>query len=224
MVNFVLSRPVFLPAQLDGLAEKLGCTAEELAALARAEMSVITDRENPPLKPDGTPRGVKYDIVRMWDVPGVSKEDAKCLEDAEGKFLYGADGVQWLCEEKGVECPEPVMYIKIPYQAYYEATDRQWLSISQFAAEVESRSLRIANLCEMGGPEVLLMLEYRQLWERVEQLEVNKMVPRRWSDGTIMRSLSDIGYSLSRGWLNAQEEFEIEEDGPYQEEESGVAQ
>ena len=45
--------------------------------------------------------------------------------------------------------------------------------------------------------------------------ESNSLVPKRWEDGTIMRSLNDVGYSLYGGDLYPPEELEIEEDEPY---------
>jgi hypothetical protein len=52
---------------------------------------------------------------------------------------------------------------------------------------------------EMGAPSIILINEERILQENVQYLECNSSLVR--NDGTLMRSLNDMEYSLIRGDL-----------------------
>jgi hypothetical protein len=182
MIKISIWTPVLLNEQIDGLALLLRMDAADLSALVDARKVIFTE---------DTGSSKKYDIVSMK-----TAQEAGIAEP-----LTGSEAVVWLCRKKGVVC-EPLTEVFIPFRVYEEARDKKWLDISAFAANVARRTERLERLTTVNIPYIIAVNEKRLLREAVQSLENNAYGKRR-KDGTVMRGLNDVGYSLLRGWDQA---------------------
>lgn len=187
MIKIELYKPVILFSQLPAAAEKLGIELEKLQTLANGgciitEDVAITSEDEPMAY-------AKYDLLPFGVLP-----------DTSVPHLYGSEGVIWFCDEKGVEL-QSITAIDLPNTVYFEATDSQWLDLSESAAYVELYNDRVRRLSGLHAPEIILINETRMLREKIEILESNRYgKPMTHEDGTLRRALRDIGYSLVGGW------------------------
>ena len=184
MINIHLAKPVLLDRQVEEVAPKLGLELEVAYKIAGCASSVLTEDEN------GLEKGSI--LVKPKDAEGFT-----CI-------LTGCDALIWLCEQKGIEI-KPIADVIIPTDVFYKCNMGQWNDISWFTAAVSCRSNRFLRLMELGAPDIIMRNEYRILREDVQQLEANCIrgigrTRQRRKNGTMRRSLNDIGYSLLDGW------------------------
>lgn len=151
-----------------------------------------------------------------FELVGISEYHADHEENKKSKILHGSKAIQGLAFLAHVDL-HVLESVQVPLQIYRSSNSRQWMDISELVYEVISRNVRLDMLIECEAPTIILVNEERILQECVTNLESNNTLKRK--DGTLIRSLNDLGYSMINGWddepCNYEEfdEFTIEDEG-----------
>ena len=211
MMELTLAAPIYLTRQLARMKKATGLSLSQLQHLAYyylPALGVITE---------DCELYHKFDLIELHEITN-DEEDGSSYKDKEGlagiPFLTGVDGIQWLCEQKGLDVP-PLTKVSIPDSVFRECTRDQWYDISHMYADLEQRNRRVSRLLELRVPNAIQLPETMMLWQKVELLEAGRIGNRQrhWTHGRVVRSLNDIGYSLIDGWSAAMlEHFEFLDD------------
>lgn len=137
----------------------------------------------------------------------------KLNQNKTSRVFHGSQAIKCLAILASVEL-NMITDIKIPLDIYGRCNHRQWVDISELVTKVLTRSNRLNSLIEMDAPSIILINEERVLQEYVNFLECNTSLMR--NDGTTIRSLNDVKYSLIYGDLSEHSEsdmyFEFDEE------------
>ena len=126
--------------------------------------------------------------------------------------LFGSGAVIEYAKAKGVEV-HPIKEIKLDYELFSRYPRQAFADIAYLAHCVEVRDSRAFRLDALNAPEVIIMNELRMLQEAVEVLEDNDLFGKHLSsDGRVLKSLHDIGWSLIDGSERKAVEYNEEED------------
>lgn len=152
-----------------------------------------------------------------FEILNISELD-KLEQNKTSRVFHGSQAIKCLAILASVEL-NMLTDIRIPLYIYGHCNHRQWVDISELVAKVLTRSNRLFSLMEMGAPSIILINEERILQENVQYLECNSSLVR--NDGTLIRSLNDMEYSLIHGDLSVDTESD-DFDFPFEfDEESG---
>ena len=125
---------------------------------------------------------------------------------------FGSDAIIEYAKAKGVEV-HPIKEIKLDYELFSRYPRQAFADIAYLAHCVEVRDSRAFRLDALNAPEVIIMNELRMLQEAVEVLEDNDLFGKHLSsDGRVLKSLRDIGWSLVDGSEREAVEYNEEED------------
>lgn len=208
IIDFELTTPIVIEdvdkENLKPIAEKLGIDYSVIDDVLHSRKAVrffqSKDSERNTVSYCARPRQVMN--FNSFEVVGTSEVD-KGTQGKQSRVLHGSHAVKCLAILAHVDLPM-VADIQIPLAVYSRCNHRQWADISELVAKVLTRSNRLFSLMEMGAPSIILINEERILQENVQYLECNSSLVR--NDGTLMRSLYDMEYSLVRGDLSVDTE------------------
>ena len=110
MMELTLAAPIYLTRQLAQMKKATGLSLSQLQHLAYyylPALGVITE---------DCELYRKFDLIELHEITN-DEEDGSSYKDKEGlasiPFLTGVDGIQWLCEQKGLDVP-PLTKVSIP--------------------------------------------------------------------------------------------------------------
>lgn len=138
--------------------------------------------------------------------------------DKTSRIFHGSQAIKCLSVLAHVNL-DMIMNIQIPLDIYYRCNHRQWVDISELIVKVIDRSNRLDKLIEMAAPNIIIINEERVLQEHIRFLECNTSLTR--NDGTTIRSLNDVGYSLIYGDISKKEKSDEPIESVFDEDESG---
>lgn len=125
-------------------------------------------------------------------------------EATDEKAYFGADAIEYLLTATNTETDVvPISRVRISTDVFTECSCPMWYDISWLATRVSLRATRIDRMISLKAPAIIIVNEYRMGWTALNQLEnngFNNTATLENANGTIIRSLSDVGYSLSKGW------------------------
>ena len=200
MLYLKLCKPIIIDSQIPEISKLSGIPEEDLYSVL--EISKLYFRHFNDTFAD---RAMTY-------------AEAEEVGYTEKEAEYGSSAILRKCQEVGPEIT-PIREINIPVDVYQRICPAAWDDICYLFSRVENRNNRLQRLIELGAPEIILRNEERLLTEYIEQLEHNNLYAYKNSegyhykrtDGRILRSLNDMGYSILHGWdPEIQEEMEKE--------------
>lgn len=130
-----------------------------------------------------------------FEIVNISEVDKKG-QDKKSRIFHGSNAVKCLAVLAHFDL-QMMTEVKIPLDVFNRCNHRQWVDISELVAKTLSRSERLGMLLSMDAPSIILVNEERVLQECVQFLECNTSLVRK--DGTIIRALNDVEYSLIYG-------------------------
>lgn len=126
----------------------------------------------------------------------------------EKPFLFGAEAVKMLLYESRAFIPNfalPFTDIEIPFDVALACDPEQWYEITYLVGRLMNRCERIRKLKDLDAPIIIMLNEYRMLYEAVCALEHNYKDSEthervRRFNGKPFTSLNDVGYSMLTGF------------------------
>ena len=185
MIYVNLAAPIILTAQIPEIAEILDVEKEFLWKLVSFSTYAYAEKNS------------KRSIIAL-PKPAADFTEAVAKYD---KVYYGAEAALKMAEDKGVKITA-LNRIELGADVFEETTPVQFKDISFMAAKIERLSTRIGRLVALNVPDVIYINECRLLRRYVQTLENNHSFssPAKATDGHVLCSLNDIGYSLITGW------------------------
>lgn len=121
---------------------------------------------------------------------------------------YGACCIDHLFDITNTENDsiKPFSEINIGIEVFDECDPYTWCDISTLAARVQRQADRLQKLIELGAPPIILSNTYKIVYNAISTLCCNtddkaaEKETLRKRDGSAIRSLSDIEYSIYTGW------------------------
>lgn len=195
MIYVKLHFPVILRKQLPGIAKQMNVPEKELEDLLTNRSFYATKDEK---------NGV-------YAMPENNARLSAFLSGFKSP-RFGSGAVIEYAKAKGVEV-HPIKEIKLDYELFSRYPRQAFADIAYLAHCVEVRDSRAFRLDALNAPEVIIMNELRMLQEAVEVLEDNDLFGKHLSsDGRVLKSLRDIGWSLVDGSEREAVEYNEEED------------
>lgn len=185
MIYVKLAAPIILTAQIPEIAEILGVEKELLWKLVSFSTYAYAEKNG------------KRNIVALPN-PAADFTEAVAKYD---KVYYGAEAALKMAKDKGVKITA-LNRIELGADVFEKTTPAQFKDISLMTANIERLSTRIGRLAALNAPDVIYINECRLLRRYVQALENNRgfSSPAKATDGHVLYSLNDIGYSLITGW------------------------
>lgn len=195
MIYVKLHFPIILRKQLPGIAKQMNVPEKELEDLLTNRSFYATKDEK---------NGV-------YAMPENNARLSAFLSGFKSP-RFGSGAVIEYAKAKGVEV-HPIKEIKLDYELFSRYPRQAFADIAYLAHCVEVRDSRAFRLDALNAPEVIIMNELRMLQEAVEVLEDNDLFGKHLSsDGRVLKSLRDIGWSLVNGSEREAVEYNEEED------------
>ena len=136
---------------------------------------------------------------------------------------YGACCIDHLFEITNTENDsiKPFSEINIGIEVFDECDPYTWCDISTLAARVQRQADRLQKLIESGAPPIILSNTYKIVYNAISTLCCNtddktaekEMLRKR--DGSAIRSLSDIEYSICTGWSPDMQAYIAEQEAEF---------
>lgn len=196
MIFVKLHHPVILRKQLPELAKQMNVEEKDLKDL-------LCNRSF---------YGVKADGCGMFTMPDASTQMSSYFNDFE-ECAFCSDAVVEYAKLKGVDA-HPITEIILSYDLFDHYPQQTFDDVVALVRRVEERDTRVGRLDELNAPEVIKMNELRMVQEATEFLESNEQYGKSIvdSDGRILKSLKDVGWSLVNGAERKELEYNDEEE------------
>jgi len=225
--DFKLTTPIVVTCnkvdeQLESLAEKCKCDKKDLEAVLHGSRIIrffVSEKSKKKLIQFNVCGKKVSESFNDYEILTTREAYAqKQGGNTAGLFLQGSNALKCLAILVRSNL-DVLTSVKIPIDVYAVCNPRQWVDISELVVRVIRRNNRLAILQEGEAPDIILINEERILQEMVSDLENNKVLFRK--DGTKIRSLNDVGYSLIYKWVvdseivdkfDDEDEFEVEGD------------
>lgn len=223
--DFKLTTPIVVTCnkvdeQIGALAEKCTCDKKTLEAVLHGSRTIrffVSENSKNKLIHFNVCGKEVFESFNDYEILTTKEAYAKKHGGETGMFLQGSNALKCLSMLVRSNL-DVITSVKIPLEVYTVCNPRQWVDISELVVRVMRRNNRLAILQEGEAPDIILINEERILQETVSDLECNTLMFRK--DGTKIRSLNDIGYSLIYKWTDKEDvdkfddedEFEVEGD------------
>lgn len=154
--------------------------------------------------------GTDYVTENLEIVPLDKGENAKVTD-----VKIGVDAIKALMDCKEIDSTEVFNVmdeIEVPRDVFQYCNSREWYDICTLFDRAELRFGRVLRLLHFENlPAIIGCCEYRMMREAVILLDANGVsedyCPLTRDDGSIIRSLGSIGYSLENGWSEEMEKY-----------------
>lgn len=136
---------------------------------------------------------------------------------------YGACCIDHLFDITNTENDsiKPFSEINIGIEVFDECDPYTWCDISTLAARVQRQADRLQKLIELGAPPIILSNTYKIVYNAISTLCCNtddktaEKETLRKRDGSAIRSLSDIEYSICTGWSPDMQAYIAEQEAEF---------
>lgn len=180
---------IVMPEHEEAIAKALNMSTEAIARLAS---------------------GTDYVTENLEIVPLGKGENAKVTD-----IKIGVDAIKDLMNSKGIDSTKVFNVldeIEVPRDVFQYCNPIEWYGICTLFGRAESRFGRVLRLLHFDNlPAIIGCCEYRMMREAVILLDANGVsedyCPLTREDGSIIRSLGSIGYSLENGWSEEMENY-----------------
>lgn len=223
--DFKLTTPIVVTCdkvdeQLEVLAKKCKCDKKDLEAVLHGSKIIrffVSEKSKKKLIQFNVCGKKVSESFNDYEILTTGEAYAQKQDGVVGFFLQGSNALKCLAILVRSNL-DVLTSVKIPIDVYAVCNPRQWVDISELVVRVIRRNNRLAILQEGEAPDIILINEERILQEMVSDLENNQAMFRK--DGTKIRSLNDVGYSLIYKWTDTkdvdefanEDEFEVEGD------------
>lgn len=205
MIFIPLCRRYLLDKQIAKLAPLLNISLSDLMKLKTSEKVLLPKT--------GSSGSNSYEVIDGLEVRKAAGHDIvelKCGSFPLNALRFGCEAVLFICEAKNLSLSDtllPISCINLDSVVFSAAKNNEWFDISLICSRIEKINDHIQELTRNGSSSALIMEEDFNLQKMIETLEKNR-THLSTNNGHILRSLFDIGFSLTEGPISSNHESE----------------
>jgi hypothetical protein len=216
MLKVTLPKPMYIASQIDDIVYQLGLGGRVIKADTIRDIMLCVAGVAVSYYVDECGNVVFREDKEPVIIPNFMNDDTD-YDKTSAILMSGSEAITALLDHYKCNTIRSFLEIEIPAVVFDQCTIRNWHDISYFFAKLVHRADRYRRLASLEAPFVIMMNEEKIMNRALQQLESNdgfatggKIITR--NDGTALRSLADVGYSIVSGWSPEMREYFEEEE------------